>query len=193
MQVILGSQSPRRKEILSYFNIPFEQIPSSFDEDLVPFNGEPKEYVSKIAREKANVLAKLHPEATIITADTIVYSNGKVYPKPENLEIAHEFLIELSGKWHSVFTAVTIRIGGKEYSGIEETRVLFNDLKPEHIRRYHQAINVSDKAGAYAIQETGSLVCKQIEGCYYNVMGFPINTVRELLLKAGIDIWEYVN
>lgn len=193
MRLILGSQSPRRKEILGYFKIPFDQVPSSFDESLVIFEGDPKEYVSQIARKKGEVLASLHPDDTILTADTIVYSDGKVYPKPESLETAKKILQELSGKWHSVFTCVALRSQGEEYFDIEETRVLFNNLKPEQISRYHQAINYSDKAGAYAIQETGSLVCKKIEGCYYNVMGLPINTVRELLSKTGIDIWEYLS
>ncbi|MFT4553696.1 MAG: septum formation protein [Chlamydiales bacterium] len=193
MRLILGSQSPRRKEILGYFKIPFEQIPSSFDESLVVFDGDPKEYVSKIARRKGENLASLYPEAHILTADTIVFANGKVYPKPENPETAFNILQELSGGWHSVFTSVALINGGKAYFDVEETRVLFNDLSPKQIRSYHEAINYSDKAGGYAIQETGSLICKKIEGCYYNVMGLPINTVRELLSKTGIDIWEYVS
>lgn len=193
MQLILGSQSPRRKEILGYFSIPFQQVPSNFNENDISFSGDPKVYVSTLARAKAKKLLPLYPEATILTADTIVYRKGVVYPKPKNQQEAFKILEELSGKWHCVLTSVTIRNSQQEFFETEQTQVLFNTLLPKQIRSYQNAITITDKAGAYAIQGAGSIIYKKIEGCYYNVMGLPINAVRRLLSQSGIDLWDYIN
>lgn len=190
MSLILGSQSPRRKEILNYFHLPFSQVSSSFDESSVPFEGDPISYVSKLSQSKAFNLIPQYPNATILTADTIVYREGSVYNKPRDEEDAFLTLKSLCAQWHQVFTCVSIYYGGHIESLVEETRVLLNDLSDEEIRKYHQSINFLDKAGAYAIQGTGCLLCKKIDGCYYNVMGLPINAVRKLLTKSGINIWD---
>lgn len=192
MRLILGSQSPRRYEILSYFSIPFEQISSTFDEDSIPFEGNPGEYAIKLAEGKALELSKRFPEATILTADTVVYKEGKVYGKPINEEDAFRILTELAGGWHSVFTAASIWNKGELSSGVEETKTLFNPLTPLQIKRYLQALHWADKAGGYSVQLAGSLIVKKIEGSFYNVMGLPIDTVSKLLLKTGIDLWEYL-
>ena len=189
---ILGSQSPRRHEILSYFSLPFEQISPVFDEEEVPFRGDPSAYVIEIAEGKARNLAQRLPESLILTADTTVYRNGKIYGKPANAEDAFNALSELAGKWHSVFTGVCLYSDGNLYHQAEETRVLFNSLTSEEIRHYHQKLHWSDKAGGYAVQMAGGLAINKIDGCYYNVMGLPINSVRHLLLKAGIDLWDYI-
>lgn len=192
MRFILGSQSPRRKEILSYLKIPFEQIPSHFDERSILFKEDPLSYVSSIAREKAHSLAEKHSDAIILTADTIVYRKNKIYQKPINREDAFNTLKELSGKWHSVYTGIAVWHKKKTFLDVEETKVLFNALKAEQIHRYHNTIHFLDKAGAYAIQETGCLICKKIEGCYYNVMGLPLNACRKVLAQIGLDIWKYI-
>lgn len=192
MRLILGSQSPRRKEILSYFSLPFEQATPPFDEDSVPFNGDPAAYVCSIAKGKAESLHKRFPDAIIVTADTTVYREGKNYGKPATEEQAFEFLSELVGQWHSVYTGITVYKGREEYSRAEETRVLFNPLTPEEIRHYHTKLHWSDKAGGYAIQMAGGLIVRKIDGCYYNVMGLPINTLRDLLRNIGIELWEYL-
>ncbi|MEI8366312.1 MAG: Maf family nucleotide pyrophosphatase [Parachlamydiaceae bacterium] len=191
-QLILGSQSPRRKEILGYFSLPFQQITSDFDEDSVPFSGDPVAYVCEIAAGKAHTLAQRFPHALILTADTTVYKNGKIYGKPADTEEAFKALSELAGSWHSVFTGVCLCAQDKQWCSYEETRILFNPLTPEEIRHYHKKLHWSDKAGGYAIQMAGGLAIKKIEGCYYNAMGLPINSVRTLLLKAGIDLWDYL-
>lgn len=189
---ILGSQSPRRKEILGYFSLPFEQITPNFDEEAVPFRGDPISYVIEIAEGKAQDLAARYPDAIILTADTTVYRNGKIYGKPQTAEEAFLVLSELAGKWHSVFTGVSLHSKGNIQSTHEETRVLFNALTPDEIRHYHKKLHWSDKAGGYAIQMAGGLAINKIEGCYYNAMGLPINSVRQLLLKVGIDLWDYI-
>jgi septum formation protein len=189
---ILGSQSPRRKEILGYFSIPFEQISSDFDEEAIPFEGDPAAYATKLALGKSKALQNQHPDAFILTADTVVFCNGKIYNKPKDEEEAFQFVTELQGKWHSVFTAVSLTCEGKEHHTTEESRVLFNSLTPEQIRHYHNKIHWADKAGGYAIQLGGGLIIKKIDGCYYNIMGLPINSVRFLLMKFGIELWDFV-
>lgn len=191
-QLILGSQSPRRKEILSFFSFPFEAVTSNFDEDSIPFQGDPAAFVCKIAQGKAEALAPSFPNDLILTADTTVYKDGKNYGKPANAEEAFQALTELAGQWHSVFTGVTFISNNQLWSTFEETRVLFNPLTPEEIRHYHKKLHWSDKAGGYAIQMAGGLAIKKIDGCYYNAMGLPINSVRKLLLNIKIDLWDYL-
>jgi len=191
-RLILGSQSPRRKEILSYFNLPFEQHTSFFDEEAVPFKGDPQQYVCTIASGKSEALAHLFPDAIILTADTTVYLDGEIYNKPSTEEEAFQSLSKLVGKWHHVYSGVSLRYKNQEYRESEETKVLFNALNPEQIRHYHSKIHWADKAGSYAIQMGAGLIVNKIDGCYYNVMGLPINTVRRLLNKIGIELWDYV-
>jgi len=190
--IVLGSQSPRRKEILGFFDLPFETATSNFDEDSVPFNKDPADYALALARGKATALKKQYPDAIILTADTVVHKSGKVYNKAKDLEEAFSFLTDLAGQWHSVFTAVYAMKGDQEHHAWEETKVLFNPLSPDEIRHYHSKIHWEDKAGGYAIQMGAGLIVSRIEGCYYNVMGLPINSVRKLLKKFDIELWDYV-
>ncbi|MEC7840044.1 MAG: nucleoside triphosphate pyrophosphatase [Chlamydiota bacterium] len=190
--IILGSQSPRRKEILGYFSIPFEQVSSDFDEESIKFLGDPQEFVHNLSYGKALAIEKHYPQRTILTADTIVYREEKIYGKPTTENDAFQSLSELVGRWHSVYTGVTLVSEGHYYQGFEETKVLFNVLNDEEIRHYHRKIHWSDKAGGYAIQMAGGLLVKRIDGCYYNVMGLPINTVRKLLSEVGVDLWHYL-
>lgn len=190
VQIILGSQSPRRQEILGYFGVPFQQATPIFDEEAIPFYDNPEEFVCVLSKGKADSLHQQFPDAVIITADTIVYRSGKIFGKPVNLEQAFQFLSELAGQWHTVYTGVTVRYGDKECHAAEATKVLFNVLSPDQIRYYHAKIDWADKAGGYAIQKEGGLIIRRIEGCFYNVMGLPLNTVNDLLKKVGIDLWR---
>lgn len=192
MRFILGSQSPRRKEILSFFAIPFVQIPSAFNEESIEFQGNPQQYAQDLSIKKGQELAKTFPEDTILTADTVVYFEGKIYNKPKDEREAHDMLKKLSGHWHQVFTAVTILKPNDIFMGVEETKILFHPLTDEQIHLYHQSCAFLDKAGGYTIQQAGSIPIARIDGCYYNVMGLPINTTKELLLKAGIDLWKHL-
>lgn len=191
-RIILGSSSPRRKEILNFFNLPFLQASPNFDEESIHYRRDPIKYVSALAEGKARSLQAQYPHDIILTADTIVYRSGKIYNKPRNEEEAFKMLSELVGKWHCVFTGVAILQGDVLRSGWEETRVLFNALTHDEIRHYHQKIHWADKAGGYAIQMAGGLIVKKIDGCYYNVMGLPINTIHSLLKTFGIELWDYV-
>lgn len=192
MQFILGSQSSRRKEILNFFDLPFIQIASNFDEDSILFLENPKNYAQTLANEKAVSLAKRFPSSPILTADTIVYKDAKVYGKPKNKDEAYRFLRELSGGWHHVFTALALKKGDLLLQAVEETKVEFNSLNDEQIQLYHQKLDLSDKAGGYRVQGAGSLAIKSIQGCYYNVMGLPINSLQQLLKQIGIDLWDHL-
>lgn len=190
--LILGSQSPRRREILSYFSLPFEPASPDFDELSVPFKNNPEEYVKILSKGKADSLYPRFPEKIILTADTIVYQNGKIFGKPLDLEDAMRSFSQLVGTWHTVYTGVTVRHSERTFQQVEATQVLFNPLTPEQIRHYLDRIEWADKAGGYAIQMAGGLIVRKIDGCYYNVMGLPINTVEALLKHVGIELWDYL-
>lgn len=192
--IILGSQSPRRKEILSFFSIPFQQVASDFDESSIPWEKDPISYSLKISQAKARAFKQ--GRQPILTADTIVYKNNQLYLKPKDEKDAFNILNELANGspngWHSVFTAVTLKKGDLEFSDVEETRVLFNPLSDFQIDQFIKKLPYKDKAGAYFIQNAGSLLIKKIDGCFYNVMGLPINTVQKLFSKINIDLWNFL-
>ncbi len=192
MRYILGSQSPRRREILSYFDLPFERVSPDFDEDAIAFSGDPAAFACHLSKGKADSLAHRFPETLILTADTIVYLDGKSYAKPKDPKDAFATLSALSGKWHSVYTAVTLKKGMQEFSKAEETKVLFNKLTDSQIEHYIKTQSWADKAGGYGIQQAGGLLIHSFEGCYYNVVGLPINTVYELFLHFDIDLWQHL-
>lgn len=190
--LILGSQSPRRKEILSLFSLPFKQTSSAFTEEDVLFQGDPIRYVTDIARGKADDLAPQFPQDIILTADTTVYYNGEIFNKPADEAEAFQMLKKLAGHWHSVYTALVIRHHQHFFHQVEETRVLFNFLTDQQIQAYCEKTDYLDKAGSYAIQGASGLIVKRIEGCYYNVMGLPINTLWHLLQYVDINLWDYL-
>ena len=190
--IILCSQSPRRKEIFNFFSLPFKQVNPDFDEDSIPFENNPTDYVCLLAKGKTQSFAPKHPDDAIIAADTIVYKDGKIYGKPKNIEEAFRMLKELSGGRHIVYTGLALAHRGKMYCSAESTQVEFNSLTDSQITHYHRTIQWSDKAGAYGIQHGGGLIIKKIDGCFYNVMGLPVNTLQLLLQNIGIDLWDYL-
>ena len=190
--MILASSSPRRAEILRFFSLAFTQYPSHLDESTVVFDQDPEIYAKELAEKKARLVATIFPEEIVLAADTIVYSNGKIYNKPQNSQEALTMLQELSNQWHIVMTAVAICKKDVCYCALEKSHVLLNSLTEEHIRLYHKSDPCLDKAGGYGIQGVGSILVNRMIGCYYNVMGLPINTMRELLSKMQVNLWDYV-
>lgn len=190
--LILASKSPRRKEILEFFSLKFKCIESNFDETKIKFVKDPKLYALEIALNKAKALDGKYKDIPILAADTIVWANKKVYTKPKNAKDAFKMLNDLSNTYHSVYTAICIKYNEKIYQDIEETKILFHALDEKQIKTYHNSFYYSDKAAGYAIQKAGSIIIKNMIGCYYNVMGLPINTLKNLLLKVGIDLWDYL-
>lgn len=190
MTLVLGSQSPRRKEILSYFHYPFIQDTSFFNERDIPPHENPAIHAQQLATGKAKALLMKHPEATILTADTVVFKDGKYFDKPVDEQEAFAHLKSLVGSWHEVITALTIIHQGQIFEGHEKTRVLLNHLNSDQIALYHTHLPCADKAGGYMIQGPGSLIVKKIDGCYFNVMGMPINLLQTMLKQIGIDLWN---
>lgn len=190
MCVVLGSQSPRRKEIFEYFDIPFTVCSSQFDESKIPFNYDPKEYAETLAIEKTKALKKQFNKEVIITADTIVHFKKKLYPKPKDEKEAFSFLKELVGNTHEVYTGVCVSRGEEYYTGVALSTVQFHPIEDEKIKDYIRLIDPLDKAGAYAIQGRGSLIVSKVDGCYYNVMGLPISLLSDLLKRVEIDLWK---
>ena len=177
---------------MNFFGLPFRVVAPAFDEKEVPFLGVPQSYVNTLAVEKAHSILKNNPKSIVICADTVVYINGKILGKPAHKKETSSMLEMLSGNWHSVFTGVCVATSEKIATHVEETRVLCNKLSKSEIEKYIKGHLCHDKAGGYAIQESGYLLIQKIDGCFYNVMGFPINAVRKLLLSMGVDLFDYL-
>ena len=192
MTIILGSGSPRRKEILQFFSIPFVQYSSDFDEESIPYEGNAAKYVETLALKKAEALSSLHKDNPILTADTAVFCKGKLYNKPKDRNEAFSFLSELSNETHSVFTGIALFHQNMTYVLSEEAKITFHELSVDQINKYLDQVKFLDKAGGYAIQQGGGLLVKKLEGCYYNVMGLPLTSLGELLKKANIDLWNHI-
>ncbi len=179
--MILASQSPRRRELLSLITADFRVIPAR-GEEILPDGISPKDAVILLSRQKAAEIYKEYKNDTIIASDTVVAIDGKILGKPVDEADAAEMLRLLSGRTHSVFTGVCIiNPDGSENSFAEETTVEFWELSDEHIADYVSSGEPMDKAGAYGIQGSGALLVKRINGDYYNVMGLPVGRLyREL-------------
>ena len=179
--MILASQSPRRKELLSLITGNFEIIPAKGEERL-PEGITPENAVLLLCEQKADEIFSSHKGQIIVAADTIVAADGKILGKPKDEADAFYMLKLLSGRVHSVYTGVCIIFedGGKK-TFAEHTEVEFYPLSDEEIRAYVATGEPMDKAGAYGIQGKGSLLVKRINGDYYNVMGLPVaRLAREL-------------
>lgn len=190
--LILGSSSPRRKEILSYFKIPFNVVLPDFDELSIPYEGNPHEYAEKISSGKAQAIQKLNLGLPILTADTIVVLGNELFLKPNDKQEAFEMLSKLVGNTHKVITAVTLLDEEQTRTITTETFVTFHEYNSDEIKRYIDSIPVLDKSGSYAIQGIGSLIVKKIEGCFYSVMGLPLNATYQLLIEFGFDLWDHI-
>lgn len=177
--------------LLGHFKLPFEVADSQFDESALPFSGDPIDYSKALSEGKCQALFSRYPKPPIITADTIVYGHGRLYEKPRDQAEAFEFLSELQGTTFSIYTAVTVGRGGSLWSDVEETKMEMNSLTKEQINAFHGAIPYLDKAGGFQVHGMGHLIVKRIEGCFDNVMGFPLNTVCRLLKHVGVDLWHH--
>ena len=181
-KIILASQSPRRKQLLEWAEVPFEIIVQETDERFPP-GLRPDEVAIYIARNKAQAVQEMgHHEKTILAADTIVVLGEAIIGKPVHREEAISILLALSGEKHQVITGVVIRRGDKEVTFADTTEVEFHDLSVKQIEFYVDRYKPFDKAGAYAIQEwIGVVGIKSVNGDFYNVMGLPVSrVVREL-------------
>ena len=183
--IILASNSPRRKELLSGLNIPYEiktlpDIDESYPDNLIG-----KDIAIYIAKEKANAyLDQLDDNTLLITADTIVLLDGKIYGKPSDDTDAKQMLRDLSGKTHQVITGVCITTKDKQVSFGVSSEVRFAKLEDDEIEYYVSSYKPFDKAGAYGVQEwIGYIAVEYISGSYFNIMGLPIQRLYRELKK----------
>ena len=180
--LILASASPRRAELLKLLRVKFRIIPSDATE-VVHEHLTPLEICQLNAHRKARAVAKRIPDALVIGADTLVFLDNKILGKPRNLADARRMLARLQGRTHQVVTGVSLihlRTHRERVFAIS-TDVLFHPLDAGQIRDYLSRINPLDKAGAYAIQESGEKIISEISGSYSNVVGLPVERLREEL------------
>lgn len=180
--LILASSSPRRSELLRQLGVPFTVVPSDatemHDEQLTA-----REISQLNAYRKARAVAKKFPDALVLGADTLVYLGSTLLGKPADLEDAYRMLKQLSGRTHEVVTAICLLHlrNHRQKLFFESTAVTFHSLDAAQIRRYLKLVNTLDKAGAYAIQEEGDLIVEKISGSYTNVVGLPVEKLRQEL------------
>ncbi len=191
-KIILASQSPRRKQLLQWAEVPFEIIVKETAENF-PANLSVKEVAIYIAMKKAKAVKEFllnedHPSKhlPILAADTIVVINNEIIGKPKDREDAIKILQSLSGRKHEVITGVVIFFEEKEIAFADITEVIFHEITDQQIKFYVDNYKPYDKAGAYAIQEwIGVIGIKSINGDFYNVMGLPVSKVVKVLAQLN--------
>ena len=188
MQLILASGSPRRKELLSLFGVPFVIRAADIDETMDP-EKPPFDEVARVSRLKAMAVTR-EKDDLVIAADTIVVCEGRVLGKPHSREEALSMLRLLSGRDHQVMTGCTVARGEKTETFTEVTDLHFRPLKDTEIARYVDTGEPMDKAGAYGIQGGAALFCEKIVGDYYNVMGLPVCRLGQVLREFAPEIME---
>ena len=186
-QVVLASQSPRRRELLRLIFDSFLVVPSQVDESTIPFSS-PQEYVTTLALAKArDVKCNFPPDTLVIGADTIVVCDGHILEKPRDEKDAFSMLSRLAGREHQVFTGVALCKNGRDYAEYSMTTVRFRRLSPDEIWTYIRTGEPMDKAGAYGIQEKGALLVEGICGDYFTVVGLPLCRLAQMLELLHAD------
>lgn len=183
--IILASQSPRRQQLLQNAGYTFSVRTSGLAEEQQP--GEsPRDYVSRLAREKAFAVP-LQPGELILAADTEVVLGDTVFGKPADFAHAEQMLKLLSGREHLVLSGICLRTADRTVVDVSETKVTFRALEAGEIREYAGTGEPMDKAGGYAIQGRASRFVERIEGCFFNVVGLPVELVDRHLRAFGIE------
>lgn len=190
LKLILASKSPRRTEILSSLGYKFNVIPAN-GEEIVDFSLPPEKIVQNVAQGKAEEVFSAVPsekkaETVVIGMDTVVAFRGKILQKPESVDDERRMLEELSGNVHEVWTGYCVIAKGRRICGAEMSSVKFNCLTGEDIEAYVNSGLGMDKAGGYGVQDGYGLV-EEVDGSYYNVMGFNKETMQKLLSEYDIE------
>ena len=185
-ELVLASQSPRRRELLALIGLAHEVRPADIDESYL--EGEtPEQHCERLARGKANTLAsRVSGDAVVIGSDTIVVVDGRVLGKPDDAADAARMLRMLSGRSHTVLTAVAVARKGRLESAVERVSVSFREIDDAEIAAYIATREPMDKAGAYGIQGYGATIVSRIEGDYFAVMGLALNLLVRLLARVGL-------
>jgi septum formation protein len=188
MRFILASQSPRRRDLLASIGLAFDVMPSDIPE--VRQAGEsPEEYVARLSRDKAAVIAAKHADSWIIAADTTVLLGDELLEKPADDDDARRMLATIAGKTHIVYSGVTLQnaASGWRDTRVAETEVRMLPLDERDIAWYVSTGEPRDKAGAYAAQGLGGMFIDSIHGSYTNVVGLPLALLFQMLRRAGVD------
>lgn len=188
MQLILASGSPRRRELLGVFHIPFIIRAADIDETM-DLAKPPQEEVAKVSRRKA-LAVEAEADDVVIAADTIVVCGGNILGKPHSEAEAVSMLSALSGRAHQVMTGCTIRRGDRCETFTEVTDLRFRELTQKEIEQYVATGEPMDKAGAYGIQGGAALFCQGLVGDYYNVMGLPLCALGQALRRIAPELME---
>jgi len=185
--LILASASPRRSGLLAELGIPFTVVVPEVSEVEDP-DLDPTEMVTRNAALKAEAVSRLHPSALVLGADTTVHLEGQALNKPRDLDEARRMLARLSGRTHRVHTGVAIRRGLPAWRAdrVAVSEVTFRELTPGQIEDYLARVPVLDKAGAYAIQEEGERIVAGFRGSRSNIIGLPLETVKQILTECGL-------
>jgi len=188
-RLILASASPRRRELLERFGLPFEVVPAR-GEESAPEGLPPGELVRLLAEQKAAEVARTVPDAAavIVSADTVVEIDGEVLGKPGTPERAAAMLRRLSGRTHRVWTGVCVRRGDERRTDAACTEVRFRSLAEEEIAAYVRTGEPLDKAGAYGYQSLACLFVEEIRGDYFNVVGLPLCLLGQMLRAFGVSL-----
>jgi septum formation protein len=187
---ILASSSPRRREILRRLGLKFRVEPSRTPEPPRGTRETPPDYAVRVASLKAAEIAARHQSGLIIGVDTIVVLGNSILGKPDTRADARSMLQRLSGRWHEVVSGICLADCDlrRTRSAFGRSRVHFRRLSPEEIEWYLKTGEHHDKAGAYGVQGYASLLIDRIEGCYYNIVGFPITAFQLLCRQSGINL-----
>jgi MAF protein len=186
VHVVLASASPRRRDLLDLIGIRHTVSPADVDESL-RLGELPEAYVERLAREKAETLAATNAGSLIIGADTTVVIDDVVLAKPQDTGDAERMLGMLSGRSHTVLTAVAVNYQGKTVSAVEIVDVTFRPLGEEEIRNYVATGEPMDKAGSYGIQGYGATIVRRIDGDYFAVMGLSLVKLVALMTEVGVS------
>ena len=192
MNLLLASNSPRRKELLTQLGYQFDIVKIDVDESY-PSDLKPHEIAEYVSAKKAKAF-DLNENEILLTSDTIVALDQKILLKPKDENEAFEMIKSLSGKVHQVYTAFTIKTANSEISKTSKTDVEFSEISDEEINFYIKNYKPFDKAGSYGIQEwLGMAKIKNISGSFYSVMGLPVDLVYEELKKLGCFPKNFLN
>ncbi len=189
MELILASASPRRRELLGYFGLPFQVIPAAGPE-VPPAQADADKTVFSLSLQKAVQVAESYPDALVIGADTVVEIDGVILGKPHDEADAKRMLRLLSGREHRVYTGVSLVRRSASYSSTRTamTRVFFREMTDAEIGAYVATGEPMDKAGAYGYQGRAGMYVERIEGDFFNVVGLPLCLLGEMLSEAGVKL-----
>ena len=193
--MILASSSPRRQKLLQLLDYPFDIMLPDVDESKLQPNGNPEQYCICLAEMKTYDISQQYPHALVIGADTIVVIENQILNKPNNSDHAINMLEMLSGRTHQVYTGVCLKWmeNNIQHSFAEITMVTFQKLAKEDILYYIDTFPPYDKAGSYGIQDLSAVFVKSIQGCYDNVLGFPLSRFYQELKKLGINLLDSIS